>query len=136
MDAPITYCLLIKKPLPGNIKVGRLGTYNFPRGYYVYTGSARRGIDARIKRHMVRKKRFHWHIDYLLEMGEIEEVYMFCREECEVSKEIFSMPGATLLVKKFGSSDCSCPSHLAYFGEKAPPGLNSMASGTIKKMFK
>jgi hypothetical protein len=32
----------------------------------VYTGSAKRGLDARIERHIRHDKALHWHIDYLL----------------------------------------------------------------------
>lgn len=136
MGGPTAYCLLIRKPSPGAIAVGRLGVFEFPHGYYVYIGSARKGLEARIKRHMSRDKRFHWHVDYLLEKSEVEEVYLFSIDECELSRRVFSMPGATMLVKKFGSSDCSCPSHLAYFEGGDPPELDHLFPGSIKKMFK
>jgi sugar fermentation stimulation protein A len=118
------------------MKIGRLGVYEFPRGYYVYTGSARQGMDARIRRHLSNKKRRHWHIDYLLEEGVVEGVYYFDKGECEVSREVFSLSGAALIVRKFGSTDCSCPSHLAFFEGEAPPDLGSINSCVIKKLFK
>jgi Uri superfamily endonuclease len=115
---PRTYCLLIKKAKSGRIRVGRLGVFEFPSGYYVYIGSAKKGMQARISRHLSRKKKPRWHIDYLLEEGVVEKVFLSEKKECEVNQEVFSLPGATLIAKKFGSSDCSCSSHLAYFSYK------------------
>lgn len=116
---PCTYCLLIKKEKAGALQIGRLGVFDFPPGYYAYTGSARRGMQARINRHLSRKKKLHWHIDYLLEKSVIEKVFLSEKKECELNKRIFSLPGAALISKKFGSSDCSCSSHLAYFAERS-----------------
>ena len=48
------------------LTVGRLGTFLFPVGRYIYTGSAKRSIEARIARHLRKKKTLRWHIDYLL----------------------------------------------------------------------
>ena len=115
---PRTYCLLIKKERAGELQIGRLGLFNFPQGYYVYTGSAKRGLQARINRHLSREKKLRWHVDYLLEESVIEKVFLSEKEECELSKRIFSIPGAAIVAKKFGSSDCSCSSHLAYFADR------------------
>jgi hypothetical protein len=30
------------------------------------------------------------------------------------------LPGMTIPVPRFGSSDCRCPAHLVYFGERPP----------------
>ena len=46
--------------------VGGLGTFDFPAGCYVYTGSPKRNLHARVARHHSRGKRLRWHIDYLL----------------------------------------------------------------------
>jgi len=52
-----------------SVQVGALGRIFFPEGHYLYVGSARRGLSARIGRHHRRRKRFHWHIDYVLHRG-------------------------------------------------------------------
>lgn len=114
---PRTYCLLIKKVNSGKMRIGRLGVFDFPAGYYVYTGSAKHGIKARVNRHLSEEKKLHWHIDYLLREGVIEDIFLYGKKECELNRAVFSLPGATLAVKKFGSTDCSCKSHLAYFAE-------------------
>ena len=114
MDKFITYQLhiLIKKPV--QVKIGKLGTFDFPVGKYIYTGSAKRNIEARIKRHLVKSKKLRWHIDYLLNAPyvTVEEVKKFKASECQMNQKI---KGA-IVVKKFGASDCiaGCGSHLKY----------------------
>ncbi len=43
-----TYALVIFLPRAQTIRVGALGAFNFPRGYYVYSGSALNGLRARV----------------------------------------------------------------------------------------
>ncbi len=115
---PGIYHLLIHLPQDRTIRVGKLGSFRFPAGCYVYTGSALSGLESRIARHLRRGKRFHWHIDYLLQHGRIVDVITYRtteRLECQLNQRILSLPGCRIPAKGFGSSDCSCPSHLAYF---------------------
>ena len=115
------YHLLIHLPENTNVQVGKLGSFHFPAGYYVYTGSALRGLESRISRHRRREKRLHWHIDYLLQHGRVIDVITYKtieRLECCFSQKILSLPDCEILVKGFGSSDCNCISHLIYFQEK------------------
>ena len=124
-----------------SIEVGKLGVFLFPAGYYVYTGSALGGLDARVSRHLRSEKRLHWHIDYLLQYAEIIHVVTHAtgkRLECEYNRAILSLPDASIPVKGFGSSDCRCPAHLVYFEKKPslaaiqhigePPGEFSIPS--------
>ncbi|MDG6902673.1 MAG: GIY-YIG nuclease family protein [Nitrososphaerota archaeon] len=68
------YQLVIRLKRKQSIGVGRLGRFAFPSGYYVYTGSARRGLESRIARHLRKEKRLRWHVDYVLRYGDIAEV--------------------------------------------------------------
>ena len=118
---PGVYHLLVYLSRDAVIEVGRLGTYRFPAGYYVYTGSALGGLEPRIARHIRHQKRLHWHIDYLLQHGYIIEVVKHRtkdRLECQFNQRVLSLPGCEIPVRGFGSSDCKCSSHLAYFEEK------------------
>ena len=54
------------------VDVGRLGRYSFPKGKYIYTDSAKRGLNASIDRHKRNGKKLHWHIDYLLDRATVE----------------------------------------------------------------
>ncbi len=115
------YNLIIKLSKDKEIKIGRLGTFVFPKGFYVYTGSAQNGLDKRIDRHLSSNKKFHWHIDYLLSYTKIVQVLRYAgvkKDECKLNHLIARSFGATQVVDKFGSSDCNCVTHLYYFKEK------------------
>ena len=98
------------------IEIGKLGRFKFPAGEYVYTGSAKRNIDARISRHLSKRKKLRWHIDYLLAAShaKIIRVDVFDIEECVVNKDAEGQ----ILVLRFGATDCKngCGSHLKYCG--------------------
>ena len=114
-----TYQLHILVSRPLLLVVGRLGVIDFPPGLYVYTGSARRNLDARVKRHLRRDKRLRWHIDYLLagQGVRIVEVVRSSLEECRLNQDT----GGAIVAPGFGSSDCrhGCGSHLKYLGRGA-----------------
>ncbi|MEW6615250.1 MAG: GIY-YIG nuclease family protein [Thermodesulfobacteriota bacterium] len=113
-----TYNLIINLPSDKFLQIGKLGRFLFEKGYYVYTGSAKRGLDARISRHKRKEKALHWHIDYLLEDAVIIDVKVYAEgllSECELNQKVFKMEGAEVLAHGFGASDCKCKSHLAYF---------------------
>jgi len=115
------YHLLIQLLQPQKITIGKLGLFQFPAGYYVYTGSAMNGLEARIARHQRKEKKLHWHIDYLLQYGKIIDVFRHitkARLECEYNRQIMNLPEAQIIVLKFGSSDCKCDTHLVYFPYK------------------
>ena len=116
-----TYALVIRVQQKLSIKVGRLGVCTFLPGYYIYAGSALKGLNARLERHRREEKKMFWHIDYLLEHAEINEIW-YClsteRLECRWNTAITKLPGAEIAVKNFGSSDCKCLSHLTRFVQK------------------
>ncbi|MCR4318851.1 MAG: GIY-YIG nuclease family protein [Candidatus Brocadiaceae bacterium] len=112
------YCLTIKLLKKHNIRVGCLGTFRFPRGFYVYVGSAQNNLEDRIERHLRQDKKMHWHIDYLLHYGQVTCVHTYAGEkhtECMLSQKIRNIKNVQILVNGFGSSDCSCTSHLYFF---------------------
>lgn len=112
------YFRLVKPVTP---VVGRLGRVRFSAGWYFYTGSARRAIEARIRRHFARKKKIHWHIDRLLSRQAANVAFALAFEadlvesECSLHQRTLSALSATTPVPGFGSSDCraGCQSHLA-----------------------
>ncbi len=112
------YCLIIKLFRKCNIKIGCLGTFSFPVGFYVYVGSAQTNLERRIERHLRKTKAFHWHIDYFLQHGQVICVHKYAGRknmECILSHKISNMKNAIIPAKGFGSSDCSCISHLYFF---------------------
>jgi len=114
------YFLVIRLTKPRTITVGKLGRFSFAHGYYLYCGSAKKGIRARVVRHLRQKnKRLHWHIDYLLAdpAAEVITTHAFVnREECELVKVLITCGGKPHPLG-FGASDCraGCRSHLVFF---------------------
>lgn len=115
-SAFITYQLIIHLKNKVTLSIGKLGTYEFPAGYYIYTGSAKRNIETRIKRHLSQQKSLRWHIDYLLNSKEAEviNVERFKDPECTVNQKT----NGAILIKQLGATDCkqNCGSHLKYLG--------------------
>ncbi len=116
------YNLLIRLEKDCCLKVGMFGTFRFPEGYYVYTGSAQNNMEKRIARHLSHHKKMHWHIDYLLRVAKVLKVVEYAglkADECRISREIGKHPDAKIIVKGFGSSDCRCRTHLYFFSKKS-----------------
>ncbi|RKY01301.1 MAG: GIY-YIG nuclease family protein [Spirochaetes bacterium] len=109
------YAILMYLPEKKEISFGKHKRV-FERGYYVYVGSAMKNLDARVKRHISKKKRMKWHIDYLLKhvkILDVSRIHTTRRLECVLNKSISRL--GSVLINGFGSSDCKCVSHLHYF---------------------
>lgn len=126
------YVLAMQLAQAKAITIGRLGTFEFPAGFYIYVGSAMSGFAGRINRHLKRKKRMRWHIDYLLEEADLLWVDLYETEdtgdECRLCSQIALLKGAKIIADRFGASDCGCRSHLYYF-ESLPPLRAKLSSG-------
>lgn len=111
-----TYQLLVCISNDIKIPIGRLGAKAFPRGWYRYTGSARKNLIDRVARHLSSAKTLRWHIDYLLDdaAADIKDVSFSSLPECRLNQ---SREGE-IRVPGFGASDCraGCGSHLKYLG--------------------
>ena len=110
------YLFLLRLPEAAAIPVGSLGTIPFSAGYYLYVGSARRGLTARLKRHLHQHGKPHWHIDYLKDFA-CSRLAIPIRSSDSLEHELAQAVDriADGRVTAFGSSDCSCPSHLFRF---------------------
>jgi len=117
-----TYQLLVEVDRPIALVVGRLGRIELPAGRYVYTGSAKRNLEARIARHLRTEKTLRWHIDYLLAAPGVRvvQVKRSRRGECPLNQA----SRGQVLVPGFGASDCraGCGSHLKWLGPAATSG--------------
>ena len=111
-----TYLLLIYVVHREHLLIGKLGWVNFPRGYYIYIGSAKKSIQKRLLRHLKGQKNKFWHIDYLLNSISSAKVINIWinREPCEctTSQKILQSGIGRVIKGGFGSSDCRCPTHL------------------------
>jgi Uri superfamily endonuclease len=115
-----TYLLLIQLDRSRELTIGRLGTFTFRTGWYAYAGSAfgPGGLEARLSRHARTDKRFHWHIDYLLEYARLTQSWQTvcpARLECRWAAAIRELPAAQNPIAHFGASDCRCRGHLVYW---------------------
>lgn len=112
-------------PNKKEIKIGKLGIFTFEVGEYIYTGSAKNGLQARVSRHLSKRKKTHWHIDYLLKHTFVTKTLLYYEPkltECMLNEKTFkSYTNAIFPVKGFGASDCNCFSHLIYL--KGTPNL-------------
>jgi len=116
----MTYVLWVVLDKDIKIYVGSLEKLTFRRGIYLYIGSAKRGLKARIERHLSRKKNIFWHIDYLLSSNQakIKNIWINGKlKECQIARRI-QRKGYDFM-NKFGSSDCNCPSHLFFINKGA-----------------
>lgn len=117
------YVLLIKLTEDSNVRIGALGRVFFPAGFYAYTGSSMTNLEKRVKRHFRKRKKMKWHIDYFLREAEVIQAILFPsedKEECKVNEMVFNRSEGAIFAEGFGSSDCSCKTHLAYFGKNQP----------------
>ena len=120
------YALIIENSRAHPIQIGKLGTFLFPQGLYVYIGSAlgssATSLEHRLQRHLSKVKTIHWHIDFLLcsEFVEIIKIYYASsseKKECHLVSTVVSKSEGQILIPRFGASDCikNCGSHLILF---------------------
>jgi len=107
------YALAFMLPEDVRFRAGALGRVELDAGRYVYVGSAQRGLRQRVERHFRRRKKTHWHIDYLTLRREPELAVAWELEragECRLARVLLQRWPAAWV--GFGSSDCRCPAHL------------------------
>jgi Uri superfamily endonuclease len=112
-----TYVLLLHLKKPARLRIGALGRFDFPAGWYLYVGSARGpgGLAARVGRHLRSSPKRYWHIDYLRRVASVEDVWWregVERRECAWARAIGAWEGVEVVAPRFGASDCGCEAHL------------------------
>jgi Uri superfamily endonuclease len=117
---PGSYALVGKLYQAAALQVGRLGSFSFPPGIWVYFGSAwgPGGLRARIRHHASKQTNPHWHIDWLRpHLRMVDVLYAEgVRCECAWSQHLCTHRFASVPVPGFGASDChsGCPAHLIH----------------------
>ncbi len=125
-----SYILILRLDRQQTITVGRRGDMSFKKGYYLYAGSAGKALSKRTARHRRKRKNLFWHIDYLREHAEFCTVLPVRTSEdlkCEIACALDRI--AQWHIPSFGSSDCSCTSHL--FGMDENPLTSSLFIETL-----
>jgi len=116
-----TYILVINISEDLKIRVGQLGEVFFKEGDYIYIGSAKACLEARLQRYLRKEKRIFWHIDYLLrsEKTKILRIWTIDKKvECQTAEVFYQEPTTKIIKKGFGSSDCKCLTHLFFVKDK------------------
>jgi Uri superfamily endonuclease len=138
------YVVAVWVPRRETIAVGALGPVTLERSWYAYVGSARRGRDARVARHMRAAKPLRWHADYLFSRHPATRAWIVDTElsECELAARLRAAlerverrndgegtaagarPArhtavASRATAGFGAGDCGCPGHLVVVGRSA-----------------
>jgi len=116
----MNYILRIALDKAVQTKIGSLGRINFKRGAYLYVGSAKKNFKPRIERHLVKKKKIFWHIDYLLSLNDakIKQIWTTNKnKECKIAQFLYKK--GCSFIDRFGSSDCNCRSHLFFINKGA-----------------
>ena len=118
-----SYMLIIYLAQDRRIATGGLGDMLFPKGYYVYAGSGKKNLLQRINRHLSKRKSFFWHIDYLRNQAD-SCLALPIRSQDDLEHDMARRLAriASWQIPGFGSSDCSCASHL--FGMENHPLQN------------
>jgi sugar fermentation stimulation protein A len=114
----MNYILWITLDKDIQTKIGSLGRINFKKGFYLYVGSAKKNFKARIERHLLKKKRIFWYIDYLLSSNhtKIKQIWATNKDrECQIAHFLYKKGYS--FINGFGSSDCKCCSHLFFINK-------------------
>jgi len=132
-----TYILVFNYRKSREVKV-KSRNFFIDKGRYCYIGSAfgLGGISSRVFRHLKKRKKKHWHLDFLSVSPFFEVISVYCflnlKIECKIAKrflEIFSP------VVGFGASDCSCISHLFFIGDRNLKEIDKIIEGFPFKRF-
>ncbi|MDR0335394.1 MAG: GIY-YIG nuclease family protein [Methanomassiliicoccaceae archaeon] len=125
-----SYLLFITFSRTVTADVGALGTLTAEEGEYCYAGSAMNGLDQRIGRHLSKEKRMRWHIDFFTVLADSAEAFVsFERDECELA-DMAERSGCIPAFRRFGASDCRCPTHLFRVTGRAKKELLEMSGAT------
>lgn len=129
MTTPGVYALTVRLRHRVTVPIRRR-PLTLESGWYVYVGSAMGGLEGRLRRHLRTRTAKHWHVDHLLSAGSVIDVQPVATTdgdaECRLSAAVGRWPEAEP-VPGFGSTDCSCLTHLHRFA--ARPGGAVWASG-------
>lgn len=115
--------ILYNKVNNKEVRIGKLGSFFFLKGYYAYLGSSflKNGIIQRLRWHFKPLKKERWHIDFLTKENRFEIIGFLTKcsnikgKEVDISNCIGSK--FSYYIKGFGSSDTKSFSHLFYLGD-------------------
>ncbi|MFO0806751.1 MAG: GIY-YIG nuclease family protein [Gemmataceae bacterium] len=104
-------------------RIGALGTFDFPAGYYAYVGTAfgGGGVKKRTERHRTRISNARWNIDYLKRHCKPVALWWThdrAKVEFHWAEILGSMPGRSFPAPRFGAADNDkAEAHLVRFAK-------------------
>jgi Uri superfamily endonuclease len=125
-----TYVIVLRLTESKVLRIGRLGTFWLPAGYWLYVGSAfgGGGVAARTGRHRSKEAPKRWNIDHLKAIATPVELWWTHspeKVECQWAMTLASLPGYSCPAPRCGANDCKqCPAHL--FHSIEPPALSKL----------
>ncbi len=131
-----TYAVVLRADAVQAISVGSLGEFRLNPGYFIYVGSAfgPGGVQARVNRHHRRRKRRHWHIDYLTE--HLTAVGVWYTHDSHRREHAWAGVMTKIAIEPaiegFGCSDCGCYTHLFYTASR--PSLSSFRRAIAREI--
>lgn len=123
---PGIYVFALANERARRIAIGRLGSFSFDRGLYLYVGSAKGpgGIAARLRHHCRPSASPRWHLDYLRLRTRPAAAWVGLGGEQRECSWASLLEGDTTLVRGpagFGASDCRCETHLFSYADAGCP---------------
>jgi len=106
-----SYLILLFLKEPEEIST-RGKAWSLETGYYLYIGSAMKSLSERVKRHLVERKKRHWHIDFLREKAEVVAVLLLPSEHRREEQLSRFVSNYGKQVPGFGATDCKTDSNL------------------------
>jgi Uri superfamily endonuclease len=132
-----TYVLILEILKPVDVKVGALGVIFFKSGTYAYIGSAMNSLSKRLERHMKKKKKLHWHLDYLTSLSNVQVKKIFVFRGKRMEEELSTRFSKKYKgIEKFGASDMKrVNSNLYVVDDKVEEFVISLGGVKIEKNF-
>jgi Uri superfamily endonuclease len=124
---PGTYVMILRSEHATVLRIGRLGTFWLPSGFFLYVGSAfgGGGVGARTNRHCCSQTPKMWNLDHIKAIARPVELWwthVAEKVECPWAMALAELPGYCCPAPRCGGNDCkSCPAHL-YHTNKRPSG--------------
>jgi Uri superfamily endonuclease len=120
-----TYVVVLRAGEPAVVRLGALGTFRMPAGYWLYVGSAfgSGGVARRTNRHLGGTGHLLWNVDHLRGFANPTELWWThhpIKVECRWAMALASRPECCVPAPRAGARDCKrCPAHL-YRTENRP----------------
>lgn len=118
------YILEIKALKPFFIHHPKFSSVKLLPGFYFYIGSAQKNLLSRLNRHLSKKKKLHWHIDFVTSNPQVEIQRIFVLANANqnfepLTAKFFINKNYKIPLEGFGSSDDkTVKSHLFYSPKK------------------